>query len=148
MHNNYYSEHHCGPRFGVMRIIGWTIGGLVCAAVLGLLFGWFVQALWNWLMPGLFNLKAITYWQAFGIVFLAKILFGGFGRHYGGYHSRHRWKHHHKNWKNWCDDDEWKPNGSYRNWKYYDQYWHEEGKAAFEAYIGRIEKEEKASTGM
>ena len=29
----------------------------------------------------------------------------------------------------------------YNNWKYYDKYWREEGKAAFEAYIDKIEKE-------
>lgn len=43
------------------------------------------------------------------------------------------------------DDELWKPKGSYKNWKYYDQYWKEEGKAAFEAYIDKIKagKEEK-----
>jgi hypothetical protein len=113
------------------------------------LFGWLVQLLWNWLLPGIFNVKAITYWQAFGIVVLAKILFGGFSRHhsrpYFGRHFRH-WRHHYKSWyngDNWDNDDTWKPHGSYRNWKYYDRYWHEEGKAAFESYIDRIEKDGK-----
>jgi len=31
--------------------------------------------LWNWLMPEIFALKAITFWQAWGINFLAGILF-------------------------------------------------------------------------
>ena len=31
--------------------------------------------LWNWLMPEIFAIKAITFWQAWGINFLAGILF-------------------------------------------------------------------------
>lgn len=31
--------------------------------------------LWNWLMPEIFGLKAITFWQAWGLVFLSGILF-------------------------------------------------------------------------
>src|SRR5713101_7707215 len=41
--------------------------------------------LWNWLMPGLFGLHTITYWQALGLLVLSRILLGGFrGRpHFG-----------------------------------------------------------------
>jgi hypothetical protein len=148
MHFQFCTKHRPGPEYGIMRIFGWTIGGVAIAAVFALLFGWLVQALWNWLMPGLFDLKTITYWQAFGIVVLAKILFGCPGGHYFGRHHRH-WLHHHRHWKDWNGgddwkkDDTWRPHGSYKNWKYYDQYWREEGKAAFEAYIDKIEKERK-----
>ena len=46
------------------------------------LFGFLVMWLWNWLMPALFGLHAISYWQALGLLVLSKILFGGFhGRH-------------------------------------------------------------------
>jgi len=31
--------------------------------------------LWNWLMPVLFSLTTITFWQAWGLVFLTAILF-------------------------------------------------------------------------
>lgn len=31
--------------------------------------------LWNWLMPDLFGVKIITFWQAVGIVFLCNTLF-------------------------------------------------------------------------
>jgi Ca2+/H+ antiporter, TMEM165/GDT1 family len=35
--------------------------------------------LWNALLPGIFhNIGTITYWQAFGIFILSRILFGGF----------------------------------------------------------------------
>jgi len=35
--------------------------------------------LWNVLMPEIFGLPALTYWQAAGLVVLARILFGGLG---------------------------------------------------------------------
>jgi len=35
-----------------------------------------LQYLWNTLMCDIFNLKAITYWQAFGLFVLSRILFG------------------------------------------------------------------------
>lgn len=36
--------------------------------------------LWNWLMPAVFGLKAITWPQALGLLVLSKILLGGFRR--------------------------------------------------------------------
>ena len=44
---------------------------LVC-----LLLGLPLMLLWNWLMPMIFGLPALTFWQAVGINFLASILFG------------------------------------------------------------------------
>ena len=34
------------------------------------LFGWIVMALWNCLMPDLFGLSAISFWQAAGLLLL------------------------------------------------------------------------------
>ncbi len=45
----------------------------------GWLFGEIVMHLWNWLMPALFGLKLITFWQALGLLVLARILVGGLG---------------------------------------------------------------------
>lgn len=56
-------------------------------------FGWVTERLWNWLMPPIFHLHVITYWQAVGLLLLSKILLGGFHRH--GRHCRcrdRRWK--------------------------------------------------------
>ena len=39
--------------------------------------GLFVMWLWNWLMPVIFGLGAITYWQGWGISFLCGLLFKG-----------------------------------------------------------------------
>jgi hypothetical protein len=43
------------------------------------LFGWVVMLLWNWLMPEIFGLKTLTYWQAWGVLALSCILFGRIG---------------------------------------------------------------------
>jgi hypothetical protein len=41
--------------------------------------GGIVMLLWNWLIPIIFGLKAITYVQALGLFLLSRILFGSFG---------------------------------------------------------------------
>jgi hypothetical protein len=54
------------------------------------IFGFVVMSLWNWLVPSLFGGHTIGYWQAWGIIILSKILFGGIrGRSGPG----GRWKH-------------------------------------------------------
>jgi hypothetical protein len=58
--------------------------------VFAALFGWVVMWLWNWLMPALFGLKTITYWQAWGLVVLGRILFGGWRGASGGHGYRGR----------------------------------------------------------
>ena len=40
-----------------------------------------VRWLWNWLLPSLFGVPQITFWQALGLLALCRILFGGFGMH-------------------------------------------------------------------
>jgi hypothetical protein len=54
-----------------------------------------VMHLWNWLLPMLFGMHTITFWQALGLVLLSRILFGGCGgRHHGRRDHFHddRWK--------------------------------------------------------
>jgi len=74
-----------------LSIVGMAIGGVVIAAVLALLFGFFVMLLWNWLMPEIFGLTKITFWQAWGLVVLSHILFKSFPHHGHDDHDRH-WK--------------------------------------------------------
>lgn len=85
----------------------WILKGICVAAVVALAalgFGYVTMQLWNWLMPAVFGLKVITFWQAFGILILGKILFGGF--HRGGRWGRGcgcghgGWKHRGGHWKN------------------------------------------------
>jgi len=51
-----------------------------------------VQQLWNWLLPTLFDVRPVTFWQALGVLALSRILFGGFGSHGGhrGYGPRRK----------------------------------------------------------
>jgi len=62
---------------------------LAPAAILGILLfafigGEVVKQLWNWLLPPLFGWRQITFWQAFGLLALCRILFGGRGWHGSG----------------------------------------------------------------
>ena len=43
-----------------------------------------VMTLWNALLPSIFAVKAISFWQALGLLVLSKILFGGFRPSRGG----------------------------------------------------------------
>ena len=62
---------------------------LVIVAVAFTVFGFVTMQLWNWLMPVIFGLHAITFLQAVGLVLLSKILLGGFRPPWAG---RRRWK--------------------------------------------------------
>jgi len=59
-------------------------------------FGFVVTQLWNYLMPGLFGLHAITFWQAIGLMVLGRLLFGGFRPGRGGFgwrgEMKRRWE--------------------------------------------------------
>ena len=45
------------------------------------------QWLWNITMPQVFNLRSITYWQAFRILLIAGFLFGG-GSHFPSFNFK------------------------------------------------------------
>ncbi len=54
-----------------------VVSGLVILGTgLLFLFGLVTMALWNRLMPEIFGLKPLTYWQAWGVLALSCILFG------------------------------------------------------------------------
>ncbi|MBN2601403.1 MAG: hypothetical protein JXR87_05390 [Candidatus Marinimicrobia bacterium] len=74
------------------RIIPWIVGGIALAIAAAFIFGFFVMVLWNWLMPVIFGLGIITYWQAWGLVLLSHLLFK-----VSGHHSDH--DHHGEYWK-------------------------------------------------
>jgi hypothetical protein len=120
-----------------LRIAGFAVLGVVGAAAFALAFGYFVMLLWNWLMPPIFGLGQITYWQAFGIVILAKLLFGalGGGRHGPGRgplrHPGHHWRH---------DGGHTSERGE--KWRYYRDFWKDEGQEAFDKYVDRRTAEE------
>jgi hypothetical protein len=57
--------------------------GIAAIALVTFLGGTIVKLLWNWLLPPLFGLPLVTFWQAVGLLALCRILFGGIGRHGG-----------------------------------------------------------------
>lgn len=68
-----------------IQMVKWLL--LVAAFIL--LAGFVVMSLWNWLIPSIFGLRAITFTEALGLMLLGKILFGGFG---GKFKKRKRCK--------------------------------------------------------
>ena len=109
-------------------IIGMVIGGIALA----LLCTFGIMWLWNWLMPMLFGLTTITYWQGLGLAVLGRLLMGGFGGGGGG--GRHKD----------CDDEchpvraefkkEFKKEFDKEFDKTYDEWWENQGKESYEAY--------------
>lgn len=75
----------------VFAIIGMAIGGVIIAMAMALLFGFVVMWLWNWLMPDIFGLTTITFWQAWGLLVLSHILFKSFP-HSQSHRRDDRWK--------------------------------------------------------
>jgi len=100
-----------------LRITGWVILGIIGAAALTILLGFVVMSLWNWLMPAIFGLGIITFWQALGILILGKIIFGscGHGHRRSSYYNNRRWicPPFHKN--DFSDED-------YKHHEYFHKY--------------------------
>jgi hypothetical protein len=63
-------EDILGAIIGVILLIVGTflLSAIFCALP--------AMLLWNWLMPTIFGLTKITFWQAFGLCFLASCIFG------------------------------------------------------------------------
>jgi hypothetical protein len=50
------------------------LGAIGLVGLVMLILGFPAMWLWNWLMPEIFGLKTITFWQAIGLQFLAYII--------------------------------------------------------------------------
>ncbi len=73
-------------RHWYVRIAGFILIALIVIAG----FGQAVLQLWNWLVPPIFGLPALTFWQAVGLLALSWILFGSWrGFRHRGRHWRH-----------------------------------------------------------
>ncbi len=114
---------HMHPAARGLRVAGMVVLGVIGAGVFALVFGWLVMIVWNWIMPTLFHLTQIGYWQAFGIVVLAKLIFGGIGGGRGGPH-RNPWR-----------GNPWEGRHGRDDWRYYREYWEKEGRQAFEKFV-------------
>jgi hypothetical protein len=130
------------PGVRALRIAGMVVLGIIAAAIFALVFGWLVMILWNWLMPAIFHLGELTYWQAFGIIVLAKLIFGGIGgRGPGGAKHRNPWKGN--PWEGRHGE-----HGGRDRWQLYREYWEQEGRQAFDAFVKSKtdQKEQPAGT--
>lgn len=84
--------------------------GILAVLVLGLV----VSGLWNALMPAIFGLPAITYWQALGLFILSRILFGRFGSRRWG---RPRWG---RDWRTLTPEERERIRGAMRSCRPHD----------------------------
>jgi len=84
--------------------------------------------LWNALMPEIFGLKALSYWQALGLLVLARLLFGGLGpghwRGHGGFHHKNALR---EKWMNMTDDERKEFMRSNRRFAHFHDFFNEEG---------------------
>ncbi len=128
---DYDEDFPFSPPRRIARVVGMVILGVLAAAAFALVFGWLVMLLWNWLMPVIFGLGTLTYWQSFGIVILAKLIFGAAG-------GRHHGRGFRPGGGPW--DEHWK--GGRERWRWYGDFWREEGKEAFERYTQKKREQE------
>jgi hypothetical protein len=61
------------------QIVGHYFWGILAFLAVVALFGLAAMFLWNALLPDIFGLPEINYWQAAGMLLLARIVFGGYG---------------------------------------------------------------------
>jgi hypothetical protein len=109
----FHRNHREHSRFYLVTVH--IVFGVLIAGTLALAFGYVFMLLWNSLMPGLFSVHPVTYWQGVGLLLLARILTGGLG------HGRGR---------------HWHPGRGEGTppWKEYDVWWKEAGEKSFSQY--------------
>lgn len=106
---------------------------ILLGLVIAFLVGYIVMRLWNWLMPELFGLPMIGYWQAVGVLILAKIIFGFGGGDGPGKSSKSKKR---------TFSEKCRPvRKDFSEWKHYDAFWKEEGEEAYKNYLEKIKKE-------
>ena len=128
---NYFKHKMRGKN--PMVIAGMILFGIVAIVGLAILFGFVIMWLWNWLMPDLFGLPSLTYWQAVGLFILFKILIGGCGGRGKGRHS----KKCHGN--DSCEPNK-KSKRDFSKWEHYDKFWEEKGDKAYAEYVSNLNK--------
>jgi hypothetical protein len=128
-----------------VRLFGMMMGRLFFAVIFALLLAVVVMWLWNWLLPGLLGIGEIGFWQAFGLMILARLVLGTIGPGWGAHPvpSRSPWGDRFKHYQDRCNDM-----GHRRHfdktmlwWHNYKEFWRDEGKAAFDEYLKKKKKE-------
>lgn len=82
----WWEDKPVGQKVAIGFILGIIIVGI--AAAVGLV----TKLLWNWLMPEIFGLPSITYWQSVGLLLLSCIFFKNIGNDSSGKRSDRRRK--------------------------------------------------------
>ena len=115
--------HHCPadsrwhrlPR--PLRIAGHVFLGILLAAGFAFVFGYLTMVLWNAILPDISSLPPLTFWQAAGLLLLARLMTGRFSHGPGrrGFGRRHR----------------------NAGPEVYAEWWQTEGEASFNAFARR-----------
>lgn len=139
-------DKHKGVKY-VMKALR-IAGMIILGAGFCFLFGLAIMLLWNWLMPMIFGLTTLTYWQSVGVLALASILFGRFGGHSGDHDDDCKKQKHpirdtikkeikkeiEKEFeKEYGKKQENDSNKSYE--ELYEKWWEHEGERMFEEYM-------------
>ncbi len=101
---------------------------------------------------GVLGAAAITYWQAFGLMILARLVLGtlGMGWKRPHWHAANTVGDRFEHYRNMCGDmgrqigsRQTGVDNTMKWWHNYKRFWHDEGKAAFDAYMKRARRESR-----
>lgn len=59
----------------VLTVLAASLLSLIIWPLISLMMAWPLSLLWNWLMPVIFGLPTISFWQSTGLMLLVSILF-------------------------------------------------------------------------
>ena len=128
-------------------IAAMVILGILAITGLAILFGFVIMWLWNALMPEIFGLPSISYFQAVGLFILFRILLstGGSGKkNRSDYFSKRPSKRELKyRSKSKLIDHCY---NYFSDWEHYDSFWKDEGEQAYKDYVEKLKKEEQSQT--
>jgi hypothetical protein len=126
-----------GLKFGLL--------GIAIIVLLGL-FGFVIKWLWNGVMPNVFGLNEITYWQGIGLFIISRIFIGGFGSD-----SKNNTVTYHKKSKKEENAEPVEINisspvkvekASDAADELFDEWWAKEGEQSFDAFLEKEDSDE------
>lgn len=95
------TNNHSKRRFKPLKVLFFV---LVFAAFI-LAIGWVVMFLWNAILPDTIGVKPLNYWKALGLLVLARILFGNFGKRGGPPWGSSKKGHWRNKWRNMSHEE-------------------------------------------
>lgn len=73
LNTNYGADMETLIKAIVTGLMAMLLVAVICAVV-GIVMAIPIYYLWNWLMPTIFGISEITYWQAWGLYWLSALL--------------------------------------------------------------------------